>query len=480
MTSRALARALARAGLEPGGPLGAGAGGPRWAARDSAGRGWAVTVVPADALVRDELRRRVAALAGLEHQHVARVAPLLELRDGTAAVLQAEVPGPDLQTVAGARGAWRPGEVATIVVPLAEALAALHAIGIAHGDVAPGNVVLGPDGRPVLVDLVLGAAATEAGTPGLAAPERRGGATAAADVHALARLGLALLGAGEGGGEGGGDGGAQHGTNGGADDAAPLVAVLSAAAATDPAARPSAARLAADVYAACPPEPVRTPDAAVLARLALRRLAVPPDDSTIRLVTPSAGRPRGRHRQPRSRRGVVAVVAAGLALAGVVAGAGHGRPAEPGAPGSVGSPAAAVVRGAGSTDPVTAAIRLTRDRAAALAEGDSPALAAVTVPGSPAAAADAVVAGEAWRRTPTGGGVEVSEARLLDVAPGTPTVARVAVTARAWVRTGEPADRTGSAEPSPEPSPESVTVVLVLNRTADGWRVSAVEPPPGR
>lgn len=487
MSSRALVHALQRAGLAPAGPLGAGAGGPRWSARDAAGRAWAVTVVPADAVARADLRRRVAALAALDHPHVARVRPLLELRDGTAAVLQAEVVGPDLGTVRAARGPLRPGEVTTVVVPLAEALAALHRVGVVHGDVAPANVVLDPDGRPVLVDLACGAAGVEAGTPGFAAPERASGATPAGDVHALARVGLALLGA-DGvvpASEGAGDGGADAGSA--------LAAVLRAAASPDPGLRPTAADLAAQVYAACPPEPVRLPDAAVLARLTLRRLAVPPDDATARLRTErrprrrAAGGPagapgrgagaRGRHRaRRRGPRGVAAVLLVGLGLAAVV-----GASLQAGDLRAAASPDASPPRAVGAADPVAAAVRLTTARTRALVDRDRDALAAVTLPGSPAAAADALVARDVWRRTPTAGGAEVVEARLLGVEHGVehgdgPTTARVLVRARAWVRTGEPA-----ADPPPggEDASAPDAVVLVLVRDAGTWRVSAVEPPPG-
>lgn len=551
MTSRLLVRALARSGLEPSGPLGAGAGGARWAARDAAGRTWAVTVVGADDAARPGLRRRVAALAALDHPHVAEVAPLVELRDGTAAVLQAEVAGPDLRTVRAARDAWTPGEVATLLVPLAEALAAMHAAGVAHGDVAPGNVVLEPDGRPVLVDVVGGAGPGEAGTPGLAAPERVRGASPAGDVHALARLGLALL----------GDAAARVDdraadprlTSAAVDRASAddltsvdddtreidahrvaLLAVLRAAADADPARRPDAGRLAAQVYGACPPSPVRMPDAAVLARLTLRGLAVPGGDVTVRLTTPPEGPPaRGRHRVPTGRdaperhgarggrarraRGAGVVLLTGLALAAVVAGVGHawdapppeaagagggtreaagilavpGHPGPPGPPRLLGQAGPAADRDA--SHPLVAAVRLTEARVAALAAGDRAALAAVTVPGSPAAAADVRAAAALRGRGPAAGEVDVSGVRLLAVvgADGA-TTARVLVRARAVVRT---ADEQADADPAEIGEPElhdpgtdqagalldgdpAPAVVLVLVRTADGWRVSAVEPPP--
>lgn len=470
MTSRTLARALARAGLELAGPLGTGADGPRPVARDAQGRGWAVTVLGAGTMQRTELRARVRTLTALEHPHVAAVAPLVELRDGTAVALQAEVVGPDLATVARARGPWRPGEVVTLVVPLAQALGALHDAGVAHGDVAPGNVVLERDGRPVLVDLVCGARPDEAGTPGLAAPERPRGAEPAGDVYALGRLGLALLGDA-------------------ADDArraepgsAALRAVLEEACAADPAARPRATELAARVYAACAAEPVRLPDAAVLARLTLRRLATPPEDATIVRPDLAPRMRRARHRRPSRARGPAVVAAVGLAAAGAFVAVERSGGAFAGQPVPlVGSEAVAVPtapRGvAASADPVGAAIRLTVRRAEALGARDAVALASVTVPGSAAARADAGLAATLWRQAPSGGGAAVAEVHLVSITDpraGRPCQARVLVRSRAQVSTAG-----GAGELSAAPGTGAVAdVVLVLERGPAGWRVSAVEPAP--
>lgn len=465
-------RALARAGLELAGPLGSGADGPRPVARDVEGRGWAVTVLGPGTMPRAELRSRVRALTALEHPHVAAVAPLVELRDGSAVALQAEVVGPDLATVARARGPWRPGEVVTLVVPLAQALAALHDAGVAHGDVAPGNVVLERDGRPVLVDLVCGARSDELGTPGLAAPERPRGAEPAGDVHALGRLGLALLGE------------VEDDARGREPGRAVLRAVLEVACAPDPAARPRASELAERVYAACAAEPVGLPDAAVLARLTLRRLAAPPEDATVVRpdLAPAPASRRARHRRTSRTRGPALVTAVGLLLAGTFVAlersggvlAGHSAPVADVE--AVAVPTVAPRGSADLVDPLSAAVRLTVRRAEALGARDAVALASVTVPGSAAARADAALAGALWRRTPSGGAAVVDEVHLLSLAgpwPGQPREARVLVRSRAQVST--PAGGAGNAGAA---SAEASDVVLVLEQGAAGWRVSAVEPAP--
>lgn len=463
MTSRTLVRALAREGLELAGVLGAGGTGARMVARDADGEGWAVTVVAPGEMARDALRARVRALAGVTHPHLARVGPLLELRDGTAVALQSEVVGPDLAMVCRARGRWRPGEVVTLVVPLAQALAEMHATGLAHGDVAPANVVLERDGRPVLVDLVLGARSSEAGTPGLAAPERAVGATPAGDVHALARLGLALL------------------ADPAADDtdAARLRGVLEGAAAVDPCDRPDAATLAALAYGACAPEPVRLPDPATLARLTLRRLAAPQEATVVRpeLAPPGRARHRGTRRRVRSP---VVVAAVGALLTGLVLVL--GRPGSPaGAAEAPVDDVARVTRSGAAGAPLAAAVRLTVRRAHALGARDPVALASVTVPGSDADRADRALAARLWSRAPDGEAAVrtvVTEARVLGAGGGHtdgPWRARVLVRSTSRLAAGDQ----GTGQSGEARDARGATgVVLVLDAGPTGWRVSAVEPVP--
>lgn len=102
------------------------------------------------------------------------------------------------------RGApWSPSEVRRLVREVASTLAAAHAVGVVHGDVAPANVLCRPDGAFVLCDFgvsVLGGPPTGPSpcTPSFAAPERLAGGppTPAADVYGLGVLGwYALTGA---------------------------------------------------------------------------------------------------------------------------------------------------------------------------------------------------------------------------------------------------------------------------------------------
>ncbi|MGW5880109.1 protein kinase domain-containing protein [Nocardiopsis terrae] len=108
------------------------------------------------------------------------------------------VPGRDLRAHVRAFGPLEGEMLRTFALGTAEGLAALHAAGIAHRDIKPGNVILSPDG-PKIVDFGIAAeigtersedGSASYGTPGWSAPERYSGAAAdpAADVFAWGGL----------------------------------------------------------------------------------------------------------------------------------------------------------------------------------------------------------------------------------------------------------------------------------------------------
>ena len=98
------------------------------------------------------LRREAALLAVVEHEHLLPLRGVLPQPDGVVLVLPVAGGG----SVAGLlrrRGRLRPGQVVTLAAPVASALAEVHSRGLVHADVAPGNVLLDADGRPLLADL---------------------------------------------------------------------------------------------------------------------------------------------------------------------------------------------------------------------------------------------------------------------------------------------------------------------------------------
>lgn len=124
------------------------------------------------------------------------VRELYRLPDALVAVYD-YVEGPTLCELVRERGPLAPARAVALARQLCQALAPLHAAGVVHRDVAPGNVVVAADGAH-LIDLgiarvrVDGAShdTTRLGTWGFAAPEQYGFAQtdARSDVFSLGRV----------------------------------------------------------------------------------------------------------------------------------------------------------------------------------------------------------------------------------------------------------------------------------------------------
>lgn len=154
---------------------------------DPTGRAIAVKRARPDAASRAALEREAEALAGLDHPRIVR---LLGRRDG--ALELAWIDGASLAEL-GAGGRLPAPVAARILLDACEGLAHAHARGLAHGDVAPDNILVGMDGGARLVDFGLARRFPTAadgpvfGRPGYAAPERlRGVIDARTDVFAVA------------------------------------------------------------------------------------------------------------------------------------------------------------------------------------------------------------------------------------------------------------------------------------------------------
>jgi serine/threonine protein kinase len=200
MTSSPLDLSPAVPGYLVGARLGAGSSGSVWRAKPlRGGREVAVKVLRAG----PDAERELAVLQAVQHPHVVRLQAAVVLDDQRVALVFDLVDGGTLGSVVAQRGHLSPGEVVTVFAPLADALADLHADGLQHGDLAPGNVLFDRTGRPVLADLgtprITGEPRDEVfGTAGYVDPVVLAGGSAgpASDVYGLGALAwLALTGA---------------------------------------------------------------------------------------------------------------------------------------------------------------------------------------------------------------------------------------------------------------------------------------------
>src|SRR5450756_1181513 len=145
----------------------------------------------------------MAVLHQIENEHLVGQHGAIALTDGNLALVLDQVTGGSLAQLLGERGNLSPGETVTTLAPLFGALAALHAAGVEHGDLAPRSILFSADGRPLIGDVgvarLMGQAGGQVGRDdSFMAPEVARGApsTAASDVYSMAALGwLCLTGA---------------------------------------------------------------------------------------------------------------------------------------------------------------------------------------------------------------------------------------------------------------------------------------------
>ncbi|MEU8001713.1 serine/threonine-protein kinase [Catellatospora sp. NPDC049111] len=177
------------------GRLGAGGMGVVFLGQDSTGRQVAVKVIRADYARDRRFRARFAAEAAAARR-VARfcTAQVLDAgTDGDVAYLVTEyIEGPTLTAAIDADGPMRGSTLDSLAIGIAAALNGIHAAGVVHRDLKPGNVLLSRVG-PKVIDFGIARAPDDltsltesgdlVGTPAYMAPEQfRGTATTATDV----------------------------------------------------------------------------------------------------------------------------------------------------------------------------------------------------------------------------------------------------------------------------------------------------------
>jgi len=241
--------------------IGEGGMGVVFLARDRRHRTVALKVlrssVAGDPTARRRLAREVETMQRVRSPNVAEVIDA-DLDGGTPYIVTRFVPGRTLDDVVTQDGPLRGPALSRLACGLAEALVAVHAAGVVHRDVKPGNVMLFQD-TPVVIDfgIAQGPDATRLtmtgmfmGTPGYLAPEVIEGrpSSEASDVHAWgATVAFAAIGRPPYG-TGPYEGIFYRIVNGQADlngAPAPMLPLLAAALARDPAHRPSAVQLRA-------------------------------------------------------------------------------------------------------------------------------------------------------------------------------------------------------------------------------------------
>jgi serine/threonine protein kinase len=417
--------------------LGADGVGEVWLARDrSTLEPVAVRVVTADSPADVELLRREAvAAATARHPHLLRLRTVLPVDDGVALVSDFAAAG-SLANLLASRGALTPGEVVTVGVPLATALAALHAQRRAHGGVTVGCVLFTGDGRPLLADFGL---SRLAGRSEDWAPSD--------DVLALGEvLALALD----------------------RDAPARLRACVQRATSADPAGRPTADELAAELRQTGRPAPLRLGDPSAGGSPPVAAAPAPAGSAKRPHPLPPPPGKAGRPSFALLAGVPIALVAAVLAgRAWAVA----DRPAAPPAleAASLDTPAQAPTA-APTPDWSAILARLDSGRDAAIANLDAAALNQIYAAGSPPLAVDAA----AIRRL-AGAGVRAEGLRLeiesVRLIRRTPAGAVVRVVDR--LPAYEIIDADGQVVER-RPGRGSAAWLVELVPAGDGWRIAAV------
>jgi hypothetical protein len=256
--------------------------------------------IAAEETARRRLAHEVETMRRVSSPYVAEVLDA-DLTGNPPYIVTRYVPGKTLDDVVAADGPLAGPALACLATGLTAALTAVHAAGVVHRDLKPGNVML-VDGEPVVIDFGIAQAADSTrltltgmfmGTPGYLAPEVIEGRPSgpAADIHswgatiAYAATGRPPFGSGT----------FEaifyrivHGQPDLSGMPAPLAPLVLAALARDPARRPSAAELAASVATLNPAALVAAANGHAPAAAAGQGPGTVPDRSWSQLRTRSA------------------------------------------------------------------------------------------------------------------------------------------------------------------------------------------------
>ena len=162
--------------------IGEGGMGVVYLALDPRGRAVAIKVLRTHIAHDDDARRRLGReVDTLSRIRDARVASVIDadIMGPRPYIVTRYVPGPALDETVEEHGPLAPDELLRLARGVAEAIRAIHACGVVHRDIKPGNVLL-EDGEPVLIDFGIAHLQDDVrhtvgglvmGTPGYLSPE---------------------------------------------------------------------------------------------------------------------------------------------------------------------------------------------------------------------------------------------------------------------------------------------------------------------
>ena len=148
--------------------------------------------------------REFRVCSSLQHKNIVKMHEMGRLEGGALYYTMEFLDTADLESIIEAKGCLEPIYVYHIIRQMVSAFAAFHAKGITHRDLKPGNVMVCPNGRVVIVDFGLArqvdqTALTKSGfligTPYYMAPEVVQGepCTTVADIYALGVIAFEML-----------------------------------------------------------------------------------------------------------------------------------------------------------------------------------------------------------------------------------------------------------------------------------------------
>ena len=165
------------------------AGGPLWNTTGPSGTKALATLRSASE--GSALEERWRAWAAVKNAHVVALIDVARHHDGRWAVVMDNVEGQTLEALLAQGQPRSIAEKRRIASGIRQGVAAWHDAGLVHGDIAPSNVIVRPDGTPVIVD-VIDDPERSMGTPGWSA---QCGGGQEGDIMAMDKL-VAALGVG--------------------------------------------------------------------------------------------------------------------------------------------------------------------------------------------------------------------------------------------------------------------------------------------